>query len=89
MTIKNRDDVVLRVEQYYENNDKGKPFDGTPRKEAKEYAMERCEIDEKTANSLIEKIAKRVRGKIIMPECTNKGSTMNRKGDTTPASDST
>jgi hypothetical protein len=82
MTVKNRFLVELRVEQHYENNEnKGKAFRGDARKEVEEYAMDRCEINEETAISLVAKIAKSVRGEIIMPECTAKGSTMNRKGD--------
>jgi hypothetical protein len=82
MTIENRDDVVRRVEQYYENSaNKGKPYSGKERQAAMDFAMKRCKIDRATANVLLKRIAKSVRGEIIMPEYTNKDSTANRKGD--------
>jgi hypothetical protein len=77
MTIKNRAKVVLRVEEFYEKNEDTIAFRGTPRKEAEEYAMEQCEIDEVQAKNMVTGIAKRVRGKIIMPNCTSKS----KKGD--------
>jgi hypothetical protein len=56
MTIKNRDEVVLLVRQFYENNDnKGKPFDGDARDEAMKVAMSRCGCDRAKANVLLKK----------------------------------
>jgi hypothetical protein len=55
--LPNRDEVVLLVRQFYENNDnkgnKGKPFDGDARDEAKKVAMKQCGIDETQAKDLI------------------------------------
>jgi hypothetical protein len=82
MTVKNRVDVERRVEQHYENNgNKGKPFDGTPRKEAEKYAMKQCGINETQAITVVKNIAKTTRGEIIMPENTSRGTRINKKGD--------
>jgi hypothetical protein len=77
MTIKNRADVVLRVEQFYETNTDKRAFSGTPRKKAEEYAMKRCEITEIQAKTMVSKIAMDVRGEIIIPNCKSKC----KKGD--------